>query len=229
MRLVFNKDKVHQGSIENVVIELNPEAAQVVELQKLKGKSLGNTVYLLQIDPLVRKQDVFAADARIIFSKVPEAVPVVHKEGSTELLISWTGVEVVPVEAPQEFLFGTFDVPARKKILFWVFIVLAVAVSGVAGWKFHQRWKIKQEQKRKLQLLKSSLLDAASYDDVVKLWQNKNEFQAVFPQIAEAFRDLETILFRYQFKPRQSELEKEEVMKAYRSFRDKVAGGLNGI
>lgn len=229
MRLEFNTPVVKQGSLTDAVIRLDGESVQQVELQKLKGVSLANTVYLYQVSPLIRSGDTFEAEAKIIFLKVPESKPVMHKFGDKDVTVTWSDVEVQATEAPAQFLFGQFEIPGRRKLLQWFIALISLGLIIVGIYKFRQRSRNKNEVRKRKAELKDKILSAREYDDVVKLWQQKPVLIKDFPHLGEPFKELEIVLFKYQFKPSQNEAEKTEVMKAYRDFLNKVQGGFNGI
>jgi hypothetical protein len=57
----------------------------------------------------------------------------------------------------------------------------------------------------------------------------KHDILKVFPDLGDEFKKLETVLFRYQFKPHRSKSEEEEVLVAYRKFIDSIKGGFDGV
>lgn len=229
MQLDLSSAVVRQGSLINAVVRLDGGSVQQIELQKLKGVSLAETIYIYQVSPLIRSGDNFEADAKIIFLKVPESKPVVHKTGQNEISISWSDVEVQPTEAPESFLFGQFEIPGKKRILEILGALLVLGLIGFGISRFIQTNKKKKALRQIKAALKDKVMSAREYQDVVSLWSQKALLLKEFPHLSEPFKELETVLFKYQFKQSQNEIEKAEVMKSYRDFMTKVQGGFNGI
>lgn len=229
MHIDLNAAVIKQGSLVDAVIRLDSNSVQQVELQKLKGVSLGETLYLYQVSPLLRSGDSFEADAKIIFLKVPEGKYLIHKLGENEVSISWSDVEVLPTEAPVQFLFGKFEIPGKKRVVEISILLLIFSFMIFGGLKLKRRLKKKKELRKIRSGLKDKVMSASEYQEVVSLWQQKVLLTKEFPHLSDHFKELETVLFKYQFKQSQNEIEKMEVMKAYRDFVNKVQGGFNGI
>lgn len=229
MRVELSSAVIQQGSLIDAVIRLDAASVQQVELQKLKGVSLADTVYLYQVSPLIRSGDSFEADAKIIFLKVPETKPVIHKTETNEISITWSDVEVQPTEAPEKFLFGQFEIPGPRRFVEILLGVLALGLIAFGVIRFNKKNKAKKVVRQKRAELKDKTMSAQSYTDVVDLWQQKSLLIKEFPHLGEPIKELEKVLFKYQFKQNQNETEKAEVMKAYRVFINQVQGGFNGI
>ena len=229
MQLDLSSSVVKQGSLIDAVVRLDSNSVQQIELQKLKGVSLADTIYIYQVSPLLRSGESFEADAKIIFLKVPESKPVIHKIGEKDISVSWSDVEVQPTEAPEKFLFGQFEVPGRKRILEILAALIAFGLIVLVIYKLSQKSKKKKALRQLRAELKDKVMSAREYPDVVNLWQQKALLQKEFPHLADPFKELEKVLFKYQFKQSQNEIEKAEVMKSYRDFMTSVQGGFNGI
>lgn len=229
MQLDLSSAVVKQGNLIDVVIRLDGSSVQQVELQKLKGVSLADTIYLYQVSPLLRSGDKFEADAKVIFLKVPESKPIMHKIGQNDISITWSDVEVQPTEAPAKFIFGQFDIPTRQKVFKITLALLALALIGFGIYKFREKNQLRKAIRQRRASLKEKVISASDYSEVVSLWQEKALLLKEFPHLIEPFKDLEQVLFKYQFKQSQNELEKAEVMKTYREFINRVSGGFNGI
>lgn len=216
--------------MESAKIILGPDAAQKLHLQKLKGQALANTLYLYEVSPLIRREggNSYEADARVIFVKVPETHVLTFKDGSEEVAVTWGEVEIVPTEA-QGLIYEKFSIPSRPKIIAWTLIFIGLIVLGLLGRKGHRKYASKQIQKKRLAELKQELLNGKEYQDVVSIWMKREDFLKAFPHIESSFRELESVLFKYQFKPVQSDVEKNIVIEAYRSFLSQISGGFNGV
>lgn len=229
MQLELSSAVVKQGSLIDAVVRLDGSSVQQVEVQKLKGVSLAGTVYLHQIAPLIRSGDTFEADAKIIFLKVPETKPVIHKVGDIDLSITWSDVEVQPTEASDKLLFGQFEIPGPRRILEILGILVVITLVALGIYKFRQKGKAKEALRQRRAELKDKVMSAREYQDVVSIWQQKALLVKEFSHLSDPVKELENVLFKYQFKQSQNETEKAEVMKAYREFILKVQGGFNGI
>lgn len=231
MEIIFPADKVKQGSLQKSLVKLDETSAQAIEIQKLRGQTLGETLYIHSVSPLLRKDggSVFEADATVIFVKVPEQNKITYKTPQTDIEVTWNQVEVVPTEAPQELLFGTFTVPSKTKLMTWFLILITAIVLIVAGFKGRRHWLNKKAVKTRKLETKAEILSAREFSDVVGIWKKKHILFREFPHIEEPFKDLEKVLYKHQFKPFQTETEKIEVMNAYREFTNRIEGGFNGI
>jgi hypothetical protein len=229
--LSFGRDKIKQGSLEETILKVDMETAQKFSIQKLKGETVGDVLHFHQISPLVKKSEdgAFYAEATVIFAKIPEKNSLVYSSANEQITISWPQIEVITTDSDQRFVFADFTIPGKKDVWLLVLLSLTLVIISILSWTFRKRWKSKQLLKRKKLELREQLLSAGSYEDVVAVWQKKSQFLNEFGHLEEPFRALEKTLFKYQFKPNQSEAEKEEVMKAYRSFTQKTEGGFNGI
>lgn len=231
VELSFPVEKIKQGSIQSATARISTQNAQGLELQKLKGQTLGEVLYLYSVSPLLRKEGSqdFEAEVSVIFVKVPQANTLTQKTLYGELEVFWDNIEVVPTEAPQELLFGTFEIPSRVRIFKIIIILLGVLFVVGGLWKLQKFLKEKKAIKLRKEKIRDEILGAREYEDVVTLWQKKHQYFQEFPHIEDAFHKLETTLNKYQFKRSQAETEKIEVMNAYRKFIEEVKGGFNGI
>lgn len=227
----FPEGKIKQGAIVPVKLVFDLPASQGLPINKLIGQTLGNTFYVFKAKPLLTKDNwtAFESDAEIILAKVPEAKPVTYKSGNDEVMITWNDVEFVPTEAPKEMIYGTFEIPSRAQVMKWLSILVIVLVAVFAGWKIKLRLDLKKSLKVRKAAIRDEIVSAREYSDVVKVWQKKSNIIKEFPKVENHFKDLESVLFKYQFKPSQSESEKIEVMNAYRDFIAKSQGGFDGV
>ena len=231
LHLDFTQKTLKQGKIEDAIIQMDENSVQKIELQQLKGQSLADVIYLLDVSPLVKKDggSKFEAEAKVIFLKKPEAQVLLHKLSGADIAITWSKVEIIPTETTQKLIFGQFEIPSRKKILIW-FISLLILIIGIAFFfKYRRRLQEKKNILIRRKKHKAELMDAKEYSQIVHIWTQRDIYLKEFPEIHEAFKNFEAILFKYQFKPYQSEAEKAEVQEAYRAFMAHIQGGLSGI
>lgn len=227
----FAQNKIKQGALVNATVSLNEEVVQLIESQKLKHETLAGHLYVHSISPFMRKEggETFEADSVVIFLKVPKERSFVHKSPKGDVTVTWSEVEVIPTEAEKELLFGQFEVPSRVKILTWILVLTGSLLLLFFSIKFYRNWRNKQELRKKKKEIRDQIFSAKQYDEIVGIWQNKHSLIREFPHLEDPFRELEIILFKYQFKPFQDDAEKSEVVRAYNEFMTKVQGGFNGI
>lgn len=232
LKLEINESIVQQGEILEVSLQAKPEALKGLELQKLKNQQFADTIYFLQISPLMSKSgnEYLEAEARVIFTQVPKTNQITGKLGENSLSISWNPVEITPTEASQELIFGSFEIPERKRFIFWIIVSIALLIPfGVAGWYFFRKLKNRRLEKERIASKKAEVLNCRNYDDIVQLWKNKHEYFQLFPHIMEPFQKLEMVLNKHQFKPQQTEQDKKEILESYHKFSRAVEGGFLGI
>lgn len=227
----FTQKAVKQGKIENAILQMDENSVQKVELQQLKGQSLGDVIYLLDVSPLVKKDggSKFESEAKVIFLKQPEAQVLVHKFSGLDIAVTWSQIEVIPTEATKELIFGQFEIPSRKKIFIWITTLLILIIGMGFFLKYRRRLQEKKNILIRRKKHKAELMEAKEYTQIVHIWMQRDIYLKEFPEIHEAFKKFEATLFKYQFKPYQSEAEKAEVEEAFRSFIGHVQGGLSGV
>lgn len=231
VELFFDSQEVKQGSIENAKALLTSDSIQKVNFQKIKGQTLGETIYFYSLSPFVRKEGEknYISDVKIIFVKVPTKNRLEHKVDGQDIVISLPQIKVTPVDIPEKLIFEQFDIPESFKYFKWIIVFFILVILCVLTLKYRQRTKNKHRELLKKKAIKESVLAATSYKDVVNVWQRKSEVISIFPSWESEFKELEKTLFKFQFKPSQSEIEKSEVMKAYDVFLNNVKGGFDGI
>lgn len=231
IELVFEKNKIKQGSIENASMMIDGTSFQQIEVQKLKGQTIADTVYFLSVGPLLRKDsgNSFSSDVKVIIAKVPEDKKVSGKLGAVDINVNLSNIEMIPTESPKTYLFGTFEAPENFNFVPWLVGVLIIGSLFWGGLKLNKRFKLKAELKAKRSNLKKEILAAKTYDEVIEVWKKKLKFCEEFPHIEESFKKLEMTLFKYMFKSQQTEREQNEVLDAYKEFKTQIEGGFNGI
>jgi hypothetical protein len=229
--LEFSVPEIKQGSIVSAQIKLDADSAQEMPLQKLKSKTFAESIYVYDVGTPLRKEGrpYFEADAKIIFVKVPETNQLTFSDEGMSYKVFWNEVKIIPTEVEKSFLYGAFDIPSRFKPLKWILFTLGIlGLSGVSYW-ITEKLKIKKNRKKKLQEVKSKLVAANSYEEVVAVWMSRQTYLSTFPAIEEAFRQFELKLFKVQFKPTQTEQEKTLILDSYREFLNSIKGALDGI
>ena len=220
------QSSVNQGEIVEGHLILNEGSIPTLSL---KGKNIGKTIYILNVEPFMGNAGIFQARAKLIFSKVPEASSVVETINGEEVSIFWDDLSINPTEESQSFLLGDFEIPGRKKIIPWLIALLTAFLIGSLIWFYIKKARNQRKLKQQKLALKDQLLQASSYDEVVSIWMNKHQTLKEFPVLEEAFKNLEITLFKYQFKPQRTNHELEQVMQAYQNFKADVQKGTHGI
>lgn len=231
LEIRFKEGKVKQGTIVPATLVFDGESSQKLPLNKLVGETLGKSFYVYSAKPLITKDNwnAFESEAQVIVATIPESSPVVFKSGDFDVMVMWNEVEFIPTDAPNQMIYGEFDIPARAKIIRWGLILLALAAAVLIGMKLQKRFTAKTALKKKRALIKDEIMSVREYSEVVKVWQRKNDILKEFPSLEQNFRNLESVLFKYQFKPTQTEVEKLQVMDAWKEFLAVSQGSLNGV
>lgn len=231
VQMDFEAPILKQGKIERATLTLSKDAAQSIELQQIKGISIEETLYLYQIGPLVMTEgsNELSAEAQVIFLKVPETHSVKYKTGGSDIVFQWNNVEVRPTEASSQLIFSQFDIPSRPQILIWFLGTLLILIMWLAWFKYSKQIKYKKGLRQRKLKLRNELFEATDYQQIVRIWMNRDDYLKTFPEIVDHFKSFEKTLFKYQFKPVQTDSEKSEVCSAYQSFITNIRGGLSGI
>lgn len=227
MHIDLANSTIKQGKVEQATLRLDEGAAQQILAKKITGLNLENTIYLLEVGPLSKKNDGYEANAKVIFLKVPES-KVLQYQGS-KFPITWSPVEIIPTEASQNLIFEQFTIPTPKNILLWISLIILTLLIFFAVMRFRRIQQAKALQRKRRISLRDELMKGTQYSEVVDIWKKRDLFLAEFPEIQQHFKMFEQVLFKYQFKPFQTETEKIEIMQAYREFINNIRGGLNGI
>lgn len=231
MQLEFSGQEIRQGALVRAKLFVPPESLNL-PLRKLKGETLGETLYFHQLSPLLKKEGSlnYEAEVQVIFIKVPGNNNFTTQIGDHVFDLRWNSIEVFPVETPDQLIWADFTAPDFfEGNLFWVWILLLVLIITSASYYAWRKVSARMTEKKRRLKLVSEFRACQNYDDVVNLWKKKRDYIKEFPHLDSYFIPFEEILFRYQFKPSQSENEKNEVLKAYRHLIDQSEGGFNGI
>ena len=232
LKLVFNLPQIKQGELVNATLLVPMSQMQDLNVSKFENQSLAETIYFMRVSPVVKKEgrEDLEAEVKIIFTKVPEANGLSGKINDSDIRISWNKLEVEATEGAQELLFGSFEIPEKSKLLLWIIIGLVVAILlFVVVVILIKKQKQKRAHKDQIKKRMDELLGCREYDEVVKIWQQRQIYFSHFPHIVDPFKKLEKELYKHQFKPKQTEQEKIEIMDAYRTFKRSIEGGFIGI
>jgi hypothetical protein len=229
--LEFSSPEIKQGSIVSAQIKVDASSAQEFPLQKIKSKTFAETIYIYDVGIPLRKEGrpYFEADAKIIFVKVPESNQLSFTEDGQSFKVFWNEIKIIPTEVEKTFLYGVFSVPSRFQYITWILSALGILVLVTVGIWFYRKHIFKVAEKKKLSDLKNKLLKPVTYEEVVQVWMERQIFLTTFPKTEEAFRQFEQTLFKVQFKPKQSESEKEKVLDSYKQFLSSIKGLTDGI
>ncbi len=231
MKIKFPVEQVSTGELLKVEVVLDSASAQALPIQSLKGETIADYIYIQYFSPLIRREgsDNFTADAEIVLIRKPESNQVQTTFKGLPLFIGWDNVEIVAVDTPPDYVFETFTIPTPLNILRWILAAILVALASWGAWILLRKIRTKKNEKQRLKDLKSRLTSAKDYHGVVEIWKSKHSFLKDFPFLESSFSNLETVLFRFQFKPKRTMEEEFKVMDAYRTFVKESEGGLSGI
>lgn len=227
--LQFEKKEVKQGEIVLATVRTSPESMNQLNLQKLKGNSFAKTLFLYDFSPWLHSNGDFSATAKIIFTEVPKETILKDTINGQEVELKLSPVNVIPTQAEQQLLFGTYEIPTPAEIMKWVILAIAVSLVGILGWKLKRKFTTQREIRLRKQKLIEEITSARDYEGVVDVWKKKYQYLTTFPQLETPFKNLEQVLFKYQFKPSQQASEKEEVFQAYQKFLAESQEGFRGI
>lgn len=231
LQLQFSQSEIKQGSLGNATLKVSAEVMEKVPLNKLVGKNFAESVYFHKISPFLRKEgsNSFESEVQVIFVKTPESQSVPDNLNGINLVLHWNQVQIIPTNPGEGLIFGNFTIPERFKWMFWLSILIGLLAIGFGVWgilkKINQKKKLKEIRLK----IKNEIMSCSTYHDVVLVWQNKKFYCEKFPHLEDPFKKLEKTLFKYQFKPFQSEMEKDEVIKAYQVFVQEIEEGFRGI
>lgn len=231
LRLDFSQSEVKQGSLEPATLRVSAEIMGKVPLNKLAGKNFAESIYFHKMSPFLRKEGStsFESEVQIIFVKIPESQRLIDNVNGTSLVLNWNQIKIIPTDPGEGLIFGNFTIPERFKWLFWLSIFFGIVAISLGVWGIYKRIKEKRKFKEVRLKIKNEIMSCSTYHDVVLIWQNKKFYCDKFPHLEGPFKKLETVLFKYQFKPSQSEKEKDEVIKAYQVFVREIEEGFRGI
>lgn len=226
----FTQEKVTQGSLQKVELALDEESFSKLDSFNLQGSKINDVIYIQEVTPFTRKgADSYETNATIIFLKVPETPNGTIETPKGKLNVSWRSIEVVSTDVSENFLFGEFEIPKSPKLVLWLAIMFGV-IAGIFGLtKVIKNIKKRNKSKKYISQLKLQIESAQTYENIVDIWKKKHEILKFLPEIQSSFATLEKELFLYQFKPTQSESEKESVKRAYFRFLEEIKGALNGV
>lgn len=222
---------VKQGALVKAELKLSSDSVQAFPLQKIKNTTFAKFIYFQSVSPVIKAQDTneYTADARIIFVKIPDVNILKESIAGIDVEIHLGNLSVIPTEASEQLIFGTFTVPTRLKLFNWFLSLAAIILISAVGWKINKKFQQRNAIKKNKKNIISTLRNIHTYDEVVQCWKKKSEYLKVFPHLEVPFKNLEQVLFKYQFKAHQSSVEKELVVDAYRTFLSESEGGFSGI
>jgi hypothetical protein len=226
----FAEKKITQGSLQSVKLLIDEESFIKLDSLKLMGLTINETLYIQSVSPFTKNNsNDLEANATVVFIKVPKENSAIIETSKGKIGVEWENNEILPTEASQNFLFGNFEIPRSKNIFLGFLILIVFGFLILIGIKLKKTRDQKLKVKKYLDNIKDQILSSNDYHSIVEIWKRKHEILNLFPHLSIAFSNLEKELFKVQFKPVQSELEKEEVQKAYKFFLDQIKGDLDGI
>jgi hypothetical protein len=220
--LTFSEDTIQQGRLTLAKLNYVSTSTDEIDIKSLEGQTHQQTLYIHEIDLIVKT-------AQVVFAKVPKDPVILTSLNGIPVRITWNKTKILPTTSQPGFVFGDFEIPTPARILAWV-LALAILVTGlVFGIKFLKSWRLRQKLRSEKAKIMAETLACQDYDEVVLLWRRKLNLVQIFPELQGPFGRLEQVLYRYQFKPLQTEHEKKEVMRAYDRFKVEIEGEQNGI
>lgn len=227
----FPQKELKQGRIEKVELGIKENSALLNKLQKLKSQKIGDAFYLQNIGPALKRdgENEFTAEGKVVIISEPKGEEATVEVDGQLISFKWDEVDVKLIEVPQTFINADFLIPTR--INFWIWPILIIFLGILIRVIFFLKRKSagKALEKRKKQEIHDLILNVSSFEEIVTVWKKKTVILSFYPILEDPFRELEEVLFKYQFKKVQTEKEKEASLNAYRDFTTKVRGVINGI
>lgn len=130
IELVLGQSEVHQGALVKGTLKLPPESVNM-PVPKLKGSTFADTLYFHSISPLLRTETStdYVSEVQVIFVKNPQATSATGKIGDQDVLLVWSPVKVIPVEAPEKMLWADFSAPdIVLHQWYWLLLIPLLAV-----------------------------------------------------------------------------------------------------
>jgi hypothetical protein len=225
LELLPEQSVVNQGEIFTANLALRKGSPPT---HSLRGKTFNDTLYIISIDPFIKTASDLQASARVVFVKTTDGSSVTEGVGNEALQIMWKNLQINPTQS-DNFGLSTFDIPHPSRIVPWILGILGISVLFILALIPIRKFRSRQRQRAFLRTCRDELLGASKYDEVVEIWKKKSHYLQCFPTLDGAFKKLEEVLFKFQFKPSRSPAEISLVMKAYEEFREKVREGTHGI
>lgn len=228
LEFIPEESSVRQGEIIAGTLILKESEGQV-SLPVLQGRNLSKTLYILSSSAFKEQEGKLQSQVKAIFLVVPSGKELVEVIKGDEVHVHWNDLEIIPTKGGKSFLLGEFEIPERMKIFQWIMLLSILVIIGLSLNLYLRKNRSKKtiiETKKKY---KTEILNCSEYDDVVKMWQQKLKYLEKFPELDPMFKNLEQVLFKYQFKISRNDAEIQEVMRAYANFKLDVSGVLNGI
>jgi hypothetical protein len=218
---------VKQGEIVQTRIQIKDYDGAI----SLNGVTLAETIYFYKMSPFIRNPEngSMQTEGSIIFLKVPKTNEVSGPLQNQEVLVTWKDLIIQPVQAPESFLFGEFQIPKQLNVIMIVFLsFISLTLIWIIKRHIHRR-KLKSVKIALINQLKDQITSAKDFSEVVNLWKMKHQYLESFPTIEKDFSDWEQTLFKYVFKPHITEMEKQLVMSSYEDFKTNIGEKIRGV
>lgn len=141
----------------------------------------------------------------------------------------WNPVEIVKVDesANIQLFDQSFEL---KSYLGWVYLIGFLICVIIFLWVYFVRLRHAWAKKKARKHLKTQLFMASQdIHGITQVWKGKNIFLEAFPFIEEEFNKFEVTFYLHAFKPKVTEEEKNEMLKAYDQMLDRIRGGDFGV
>jgi len=227
LTLLPSDNSANQGEIVQTKIKIKNYDGTL----SLKGATLAETIYFYKISPLIRNPEtgLMQTEASIIFLKVPKSNEVRGFLQNQEVQVTWKDLTIQPVQAPESFLFGEFQIPKRLNLVMVVFLSFISLVLILIIKRYVHHRKLKSAKSALINQLKDQITSAQDFSEVVNLWKMKHQYLERFPMIEKDFLEWEQTLFKYVFKPHITEVDKQLVMSSYQDFKSNIGEKIRGI
>jgi len=231
VELLSPEESLNQGEIQKGVLRFAGDDLHLVNQVKLSDLLVDETLYIVHSGAMLRTEGASYLDIPVTFTfiKVPEKEILETPLETDVLRIEISGIDVKASEAADQFILEDFTIPVRKEwgVYFLLGFLSLVLVAG--GIKALFYFRSKQAKKKRLLETKKGIVEASSYEEITRIWYERDQWLKVFPDSEEAFRKFESIYFQFAFKPSRSDEEIKRIRDAYSEFSNTLKGGDGGI
>jgi hypothetical protein len=231
VELIVPHEVINQGAIIKGALRFEGEDLTKVSRLKLTDLVVDDTLYISSSGSVMRSDGAEYLDIPVTFTfiKIPDKSVLEQSMGADLLQIEVSGVQIRPSSAADQFILEEFTIPLKKEwgIYFVGAILFIILTAG--GVKLFIYFRNKRKKKKKIEDARGKILKASSYEDVTRVWSERDQLFKLFPESEKSFRDFERVYFQFAFKPTRQESELKIIQEAYAEFLKNFDGGKSGV
>jgi len=228
LKLVLPTDTLSVGETQKGKI-LVSEVSDLSQLPNLAGLIFEDTLYLLDMGPIVNTSSEISSEVVIVFSKAPKRMLLDGKidDKLIQLELS-SSLKITQDKVVEDFIILDSGYSYQKSKR-WYLIVITALLVLVGSFLFFRRKKTNNKEKLIKKRLKENILSAVEYEDIVAVWYERDQILKYFPDFQTDYKEFEKVLYKYQFAPHLKKEDKDSVIVAYQTFLNVIKGGLDGV